>query len=320
MTVRPIRPLLPAGCTVAIVPIASPLPHPDSLLAARNYFERCGYAVRLCTEGLCPDRFLAGTDRQRAALLQQAFTDDSIGAVLAARGGYGTPRLLDLIDFDRLAAHPKPFISFSDGTALNLALLARAGWITYSGLNAFPDLAAGRPDPLQHETFWSVLRGAPRVIGNLECRQPGTAQGPLVGGCLSLLVTLLGTPWVPDFQGALLVLEDVGEEPYRIDRMLTQCRLAGVFEGLAGLILGSFDRCRAKNPQDGTVEQVLNGVSGWVRGPVVAGFPYGHRHPRCIFPVGEQAYLEAAPGGSRLAVAGRCPATPSYLGIACQGR
>ncbi len=292
-----LRPVLPAGGTIAIVAPAGGVPSPDWMNEAIRYFAGRGHEARLVPGFGRSDRYLADGDAERAAALVTAFADPSIAAVLALRGGYGSARILDRLDWPRMAATPKPLLGFSDITALNLALLRRTGMVSFTGLNCVPDLKDGVLPALNERTLWLALRGEELRFGGLEVQRPGHASGPLIGGCLSILTSLLGTDYLPDLTGAILFIEDVNEEPYRVDRMVNQLRLAGVFRRVAGVALGSFVHCEPKNPEDGPVDRVLEEVAGMVDGPVVSGLPYGHTPERCVLPVGAHAELTAPDDG-----------------------
>lgn len=286
-------PRLRDGGTIAIVAPAGHIPV-DGLRAAERHFADRGHTVRvMCTPGQRA-RFTSGPDSERAAAIMAAFRDPGVDAVFSARGGYGSGRLLDRLDFAGIAANPKPFIGFSDCTALQLALLARAQLVSFTGTSVFPEFRDGEPDALIAATLWPLLQGQAIEVGCAEVLRPGQARGPLVGGCLSLVVSLIGTGYMPDLTGAVLLLEDVNEEPFRVDRMLTQLRHAGVFSDIAGLVFGRFRGCKPKDEADGAVADVLSEAADRVDGPVVGGVPYGHELPRCVLPVGATVALDTA--------------------------
>ena len=284
------RPTLTPGATIAVISPASPLPQDnESNIAA--HLEAKGFHVRLGHHARKQERYLAGSDAERAEDLMTAFLDPTIDAILAARGGYGSPRILDKLDYRAIATHKKPFIGFSDISALQLALLTRAELISYSAVNLYPDL---QNDSKQNNAnLWAFLEGRTVSFSDLTNQQAGTCEGRIIGGCLSMLVSLMGTPYCPNFSGSILVLEDVKEEPYRIDRMLTQLRLAGIFSQIAGMVLGQFTDCTAKNPADGSVKEVLKELPQWINGPVAAGFNYGHVPHRSAIALGGTARLES---------------------------
>ena len=238
-------------------------------------------------------RFLAGADEERAADIMAAFSNPQITAIMTVRGGYGSARVLDRLDYDTIRRHPKPVLGFSDATALQNALFARAGITGYSGFQA-GFLQTETPTELQRACL-SVLAGQPVEHHGLIGLTHGTATGVMIGGTLSVFCGLLGTPYYPDVTNKIIVLEDVGEEPYVLDRLLTQLRLAGVWEKAAGVALGDFTDCVAKDPADGTVSDVLQEHFGTWSKPVIR-IPYGHRTGRMVVPIGKRVLIDADQG------------------------
>ncbi|KAF0646464.1 hypothetical protein K701_28780 [Streptomyces fradiae ATCC 10745 = DSM 40063] len=241
-------------------------------------------------------RYLAGVDEDRARDLQAAWCDPDVDAVVCARGGYGAQRVVDLLDWDAMrAAGPKVFVGFSDATALHEAFALRMGLATLHGP------MAGTAGFLEEAATRASLRAAltepeaARVLGSPTARPlvPGRARGVTVGGCLSLLASNLGTPdGRASLRGGLLLLEDVGEEPYRIDRMLTQLLRAGLLDGLAGVALGSWAEC---GPYE-EVRAVLRDRLGGLGVPVVEELGFGHGAPALTVPLGVPAVLDADAG------------------------
>ncbi|WP_149180464.1 LD-carboxypeptidase [Streptomyces sp. TRM49041] len=241
-------------------------------------------------------RYLAGTDEDRARDLQAAWCDPAVDAVICARGGYGAQRVVDLLDWTAMrAAGPKVFVGFSDATALHEAFALRLGLATLHGP------MAGAVAFLKDAGTQDVLRATlfePRSVRTLgadtaRALVPGRARGVTVGGCLSLLAAGLGTPdGRASLRGGLLLLEDVGEEPYRIDRMLTQLLRAGLLDGVAGVALGSWEDC---GPY-GAVREVLRDRLGGLGVPVVEELGFGHGTPALTVPLGAAAELDADAG------------------------
>ncbi|MFF8382823.1 S66 peptidase family protein [Streptomyces kanasensis] len=246
-------------------------------------------------------RYLAGTDADRARDLQAAWCDPGVDAVVCARGGYGAQRVVDLLDWDAMrAAGPKVFVGFSDATALHEAFALRLGLVTLHGPMA--GAAAFLKDTATQDALRTALFApeSARVLGAGTARPlvAGRARGVTVGGCLSLLTAGLGTPdGRTSLRGGLLLLEDVGEEPYRIDRMLTQLLRAGLFDGVAGVALGSWEEC---GPYD-AVRAVLRDRLGGLGVPVVEELGFGHGTPALTVPLGVPAELDADAGVLRLA-------------------
>ena len=257
------------------------------------YWEKKGYAVRQSRHLYAQKRFMAGTDDERLEDLYAFFTDDKIDIIMEARGGYGSSRLLKKIDYDLIARHKKPFIGLSDTTALQLALLAKSDLTSFTGYLMKPRFGRAIV-PYTEQSLEACLSGSDQVVSGLETDyNGGSVTGRLIGGCLSLVVGTLGTPYFPDPQGGILILEDLSEEPYAIDRMLTQLENAGVFDRVAAVVFGAFLDCKAKDPTDGTINDVLNEWKKRIGAPVFAGLPYGHQAGSLVWPVGGTGILTA---------------------------
>jgi muramoyltetrapeptide carboxypeptidase len=248
-----------------------------------------GFEVVVPPEAFAAAGFLAGPDAQRAALFNRLISDPAVDAVICARGGYGCLRILPHIDYDAAARDPKPVIGFSDVTALLWALYARAGLIGFHGplVTTLADASAADRHLLR-----SAVMDAERLHLGFEdavALRPGTARGPLAGGNLTTLCHLLGTPYAPVFRDHILFLEERGEAPYRIDRMLTQMRMAGCFEGMRGLVLGSFTDCG----DEAELRRVLAEAFDDADGPILAGVGAGHGEANATLPLGAEVVLDA---------------------------
>ncbi len=235
-------------------------------------------------------RYLAGSDARRLTELTAALTDPEIRAVFCARGGYGATRLLARLAPGNVPGPAKPLIGFSDITALHLWLQA-AGRVSIHGpvLTQLPRLAQSAA-----ERLFALLESAapaPPLHGTLT-HVGGLAEGPLIGGNLSVLTRLIGTPFMPDLEGAILLLEDQGERPYRIDRMWTHLELAGVFKRIRGIVLGSFTACEEKDGPWSSAE-VLRELALAAGLPCAAGFPIGHGDLNEAVPLGVRGRLDA---------------------------
>lgn len=251
----------------------------------------------------CGSRTLlwAGTDEERAADLMGFLEDPRVDAVFAGRGGVGCMRLLPLLDRLRLRSRPCWIVGRSDLTALHLHLWNRFGWIGLSGPMVATDLAA----ETGADSVWSRtlrLLTDPRPAGPIEASAletwiEGSADGPIIPANLSVIASLAGTPYLPPLAGAILVLEDVNEPLHRIDRMLTQLRLSGALDGIAGLVFGQFTDCVSR--QDGQTEQILADLlrdhAEKIAVPAIARFPYGHEAEFQPLPVGARARIETDP-------------------------
>lgn len=226
------------------------------------------YRVEVADEAFGRHRYLAGDDACRVRALQRALDDDGVDAIMAARGGYGAMRLLEGLTLHR----PVPVLGFSDVTALHLAWQAR-GWRSIHG--PVVTQLATQPADVVERTF-ALLEGRPvPPLEGTHTIRTGLAEGPLIGGNLSLLASLVGTRWMPSLSGAVLLLEDIGERPYRLDRMWTHLALAGALTGVAGVVLGEFTDCDEKEASFSAAE-VLRELVATLGVPALEGLPIGH--------------------------------------------
>lgn len=221
--------------------------------------------------------YFSGTPEERLADLHKAFADPSVGAIVCARGGYGSNYLLANLDLDLIRAHPRPFFAYSDMTVLQTWLLDQAGLIAFHGPMAAADfsLQAGVHLP----SFQAAITGGMVQAGveqGMRVLRPGSARGVLYGGCLSILTSSLGTPYAPQTEGKLLFLEDVGAKPYQVDRMLRQMILAGKFEGVRGFIFGEMLDCASPGAAPDLLEAAILGVLGGFNVPIAVGLRSGH--------------------------------------------
>ena len=295
MMKRLLRPkALRRGDVIGLVAPAGALWRPDRVEGCVRYLEGQGYRVEVGAHALGNDGAFSGTDDERLCDLNGMLRDPRIRAILALRGGYGTPRLLDRIDYAAVRRDPKIVVGYSDITALQMALYRKTGLVSFSGPLGAVEFASA-PDPVTEESFWRLVTSR-RTRGQLPLpddeplvtRQTGLGEGPLLGGCLSLVVALLGTPFSPDYRGAVVALEDVHEQFHRIDRMMTQLRLAGVLGRATGLLLGRFTHTTAADPAHPfhDLEAVWQSVLQGVTAPILAGFPYGHVPRKVTLPWG----------------------------------
>lgn len=238
--------------------------------------------------------FLAGDDRRRADELREALSDPDVDAVVAARGGYGATRLLDAIGPDEVRRAGKLLVGFSDLTALH-ALWARAG---LRSLHAPMVATLGKADPAQLARWLAAVEGEIPAPASLVPIAPGRARGPLLGGNLSVLAALAGTPHAPPLDGAVLFLEDVNEAPYRLDRMLTTLRQAGWLTRLAGVVVGALDDGRPDPARDAAAAEVLADRLGDLSVPVARGLRAGHVEDNAPLPLGAAVELVVGAGAA----------------------
>lgn len=257
-------------------------------------FADMGVEAAFAPHAFDADRFLAGTDQNRASDVMNAFLNPDVDIVCALRGGYGSARLLELLDFEKIKKHAKPFFGFSDTTALQLGLWTKCGLISYTGFMA--GFLVRDNAKVMKKAFVALLDKKPIVVKKLKKMAPGRAEGPLIGGNLSVMTSLIGTPFMPDLTGAVLLIEEVREEPYVVDRLLTQMKQAGCFDQLAGIVLAGFHQCVAKDAADGTIEDVLNDHFHDMKIPVVKNCSYTHGNNELILPIGAVARLDANKG------------------------
>jgi len=253
--------------------------------------------------------YLAGSDAQRADDLNSLIRNPEVDLVLCARGGYGCARILDRVDYAALRADPKGIVGYSDITALSFGVLARAGVVSFSGLMAMAGYAFAQDslDPWSEARFFDAVAGdaqSPIVLPSPEeaapweiLRGPKSISGPVIPMCFSLLESLFGTPYVPDLSGAILVIEDIHEELYAVDRCLTMLRLAGVLDGLAGVLVGSFNG--VGDDEMALLRRSLPHLLATVVPEHVAiatGVAYGHIARRLTIPVGGRATVDLEAG------------------------
>jgi muramoyltetrapeptide carboxypeptidase len=249
--------------------------------------------------------YLAGTDEQRASDIHAMFADPSVRAIFTVRGGWGSARLLPLLDWDLIRANPKLLIGFSDVTALHLAFAARAGFPTIHGPNA-----ANSWGRTSWESLWNLafaggtptFPGPEAGAGLITTVRAGTARGRLLGGNLSVLTALVGTPWLPAFDGAILFLEETGEAEYRIDRMMSQLALSGILSKVAGVVFGQCTRCGGGIPGyiGFTVPQILHDYLSPLGVPAFHGANIGHIANQLSLPVGVEVEIDAGSGSIRV--------------------
>jgi muramoyltetrapeptide carboxypeptidase len=301
-------PRLASGTRIGLVAPAGPLLERDDLTRAQELCRALGYEPMLGKNAHRRSGYLAGTDSERLADLNAAIRDSSIHAIWCIRGGYGSIRLLDQVDYAAMAEGPKALIGFSDATALLNAIHRLTGVVTFHGPVARASLTA-----FSRLHFERVLTTAeapgrlgriplpPDVLVPQENRivslRGGVAEGPLAGGNLTLLQCLIGTPYFPELAGAILFLEDMGEDLYRVDRMLAHLRLIGAFRRLAGVLVGRFTDLK-RSGGDGAqgFDEVLANYFEPLGIPVAYGFPVGHIEGQWTLPFGVRARLDADGG------------------------
>jgi len=296
------------GDTLGIIAPASAPPDPKAIDRSVEVLERLGFKPKLAPKVRKRWGFLAGSDRDRAGDLMKMFTDPKVDGVICVRGGYGTARLLPLLDYGAIRKNPKVFIGYSDITSLHCAFLKISGLISFHGPMLNSDFIK---KDLPDFTLQSFLRAlmqpvAPGSVSQgykkktVTILRGGKASGPLLGGNLSILCTTLGTAWQPSFKRVILFLEDLAEEPYRFDRMLTQLLNAGVLQQVAGVAIGINANCgdKAKKSKEyrQTMEDVMRDRLLPLKVPIVTGLPFGHIPLNATLPIGVRARLDGIKG------------------------
>lgn len=299
------------GDRVALVSPSSAHVDRLDLQLAQEVLQALGLKVHTGAHVAARHGHLAGTDAQRAADINAAFADDSIRAIIALRGGSGAARLLPLLDYALIRANPKPLLGYSDITALHCALQAQTGLVSFHGPNG-----SGSWNSFNAEQFRRVFfqreamqyQNVPADSDELVPRRdrtltitPGRAQGALLGGNLAVLTALSGTPYLPDFSGRILFLEEVAEAPYRIDRMLTTLKLSGALDRIAGFIFGQCTDCSPGETHGSlSLDQILDEQIKPLGVPAYRGAMIGHIPRQFIVPVGGRVEMDADAGTFRL--------------------
>jgi len=323
-------PRLAPGDTIGIAAPASPPDKPEIIDEAIGRFTAQGFKVKPGKYLRKRDGYLAGGDEERAEDINAFFADPEVRGIFALRGGYGSCRILPLLDYAAIRANPKPFVGYSDVTAMHLAILVKTGLVTFHGSNASSAFQPGNAAAFQRMLMTSEVAGAGPCAGaslsgsrrtpcdgevdptlsilfsrndphgaNVKTVVAGRATGRLLGGNMTCLLRLLGTPYAPDFRNAILFLEDTGEKAYRVDGMFTHLRLAGILSQIGGLVLGQFDHT---DPAEQTrIAACLQREAGRVGVPCVSSAPIGHFPEQIIVPQGAHAELDAGEGMLTLA-------------------
>ncbi len=288
------------GDTIGFVAPSGAVREEGAIERAAAETERMGFKVKFGSSNHDRYGYLAGSDEARAKNINDMFRDDTVDAIFCLRGGYGAMRILDQIDYETIRSNPKIFVGFSDITALHIAMLNKAGLVTFHGPMPTSNWANGPLDDFSRNALYRVLMNA-EPAGMLpnppeyprQTIVSGAAEGQLVGGNLMLVASSLGTPWEIDTKGRILFLEEVGEKTYCVDRMLTQLRLAGKFDDCAGVVFGNFNNCNVEYEQFGlTLDEIIRDVVVPSGKPVMGGLRCGHCHPNLTLPFGVRCRLD----------------------------
>jgi muramoyltetrapeptide carboxypeptidase len=293
---------LKRGDIIGISAPASPPASEEHLVAGIRYLESLGYRVELGKHVLSKRGYLAGTDRERVSDLHELFSNKNIKAIFTVRGGYGCTRILPLLNYSLIRRNPKIVVGYSDITALQLAFLSKAGLASFSGPMVAVEMA-GKLHGESEEQFWRCLTSSvkprPLQVNQTKRRivQKGIAEGLLLGGNLSLVASLVGTEYFPKSKPSILMLEEIEERPYRVNRMLNQLRLANVFKRTTGVVLGEFTGCEAEAGKPSlTLQQVFEDSFLDYKFPVAGHFHNGHVDDLLTMPFGVRVRLDATRG------------------------
>lgn len=287
-------PRLEPGMTIGVAAISGPV-DPQKLERGIAHLSAKGYGVLEAANLRKRQGFLAGTDQERAAGYRSLLCDPRVAAIFFARGGYGAARVLDRLETDELRSHPKIHLGGSDLTALFCFLQRGVSLVTFYGPMVAVEM--GRGDELDWETVLSGAKPAPHTFEREDVLAPGRGQGVLLGGCLSMLASLAGTPEALSGRDAIVFLEDTGEETYRLDRLLTQLERSGTFDGVQGLVIGSVVPDARKESREQIQEYLRDRFRG-VPFPVAMGLPAGHLPRPRTLPLGTRALLDLERAGT----------------------
>lgn len=293
-------PALPSNGMIGVIAPSGPAANASE--GVITWLNTRGYRAHLFPGTKEENGYLAGDDDRRLQDLHDAFSDKRIDAIICLRGGYGSARFLDRVDFNLIRANSKPFVGYSDITALHLAIAHYAGFVTFHGPMMISDLLRDKNEPTESSLF-DMLKGR-AMAGTwlphpetypLTIVNPGIARGKLIGGNLSTIGSTLGTPYEIQTQDVILFIEDVGEPLYRIDRLLTQLRLAGKYKNLRGVLVGDFETLTLDE-----LMPLLKQEFTPLNIPVLAGWRSGHSNPNLTLPLGAMMILDAS--GQRIRV------------------
>lgn len=284
--------ILKKGDKIGIIAPSVGLKDKD-LTPTMNYFKKLNLTPVFADNIKKEYRYMAGTDKERAESINKMFQDNSIKALFCLRGGAGATRMFQHLDYKLIKNNPKPIIGLSDSTAVQNALIAKCQNPSFTGFLPLYDLNDKIINPLVDNSLKNCLFENSHTITSGICQHKGSATGEIVGGCLSVLLYLCGTPYFPDLKDKILILEDIEEKTYKIDLMLNQLKQQKNFNKLKGIIIGQFTDCPIIDKEDGTIEDCINDFVKDLTIPVVTDFAYGHIPARYVVPLGIKATLKA---------------------------
>lgn len=290
---------LKKGDTIGVISPSSPSDREDVDRLEQELISQ-GFKVKMGKSPYERNKYLAGTDELRAEDINGMFADREVDAILCVRGGYGSPRLLDRLDYDLIGRNPKIFMGFSDITALHIGFTQISNMVTYHGPMGTVDIKDGLDEFSRASLIDVLMSGQEGIIlenpkdVDLQVIVDGLGEGEIIGGNLSLIADTMGTPYEIETRGKLLFIEEISEKPRNIDRMLNELRLAGKFEDACGIILGDFNDCDIDDQNSFSLMEVLEGYFKDLDIPVVYDFKSGHCQPMITIPFGVRARLDTA--------------------------
>ncbi|MBN1638947.1 MAG: LD-carboxypeptidase [Ignavibacteriales bacterium] len=289
------------GDVIGVIAPASYPANPERIEKGVKYLEGLGYRVEVGKNVGHERGYLAGEDSERLEDLHSMFKNKHVKAIFCVRGGYGAGRLLAQIDFNLIAKNPKIFVGYSDITVLQMAFYKKTGLVTFAGPMVAVDFIED-VSPFTEENFWRVITSN-KKIGKIEnpnnekilAITKGNGLGTLLGGNLALIISIMGTDYLPDFKNSILLMEDIGEPPYRVDRMFNQLKIAKIFKNIRGIILGDFTDCYETDPDKKTLtlNQVIADYLEKLNIPILYNLKHGHIKHNITIPFGVKCKINA---------------------------
>jgi len=294
---------LSPGDTIGIISPSGAIKDKSFIENTANFFTGKGYNVRVSSNAANKNAYFAGKDSERLSDLTSFFEDREIKGIFCSRGGYGCARILSGIDYNLIKRNPKIFLGYSDITALLLSFYKNLSIVTFHGPLAVADFGRGETNKFTEEYLFKILEGKlplPHIFNNpfqYECINAGEAEGVLLAGNLSLICSLIGTPYLPDLKNKILLIEEIGEPLYKIDRMLMQLKLSGILNNLKGLLFGEFSSVvKSEDQSVNTLEpiDIIKELTQDVNIPIGYGFPCGHSQTKATLPLGINYYFNSS--------------------------